>query len=44
MYLRTLELENVKLIDRLSLSFEHKGQPRMWTVLVARRGASWFAP
>ncbi len=38
MYLSHLQIENVKLIEELDLSFMRGGEPRMWTVLLGENG------
>ena len=38
MYIRNLEIKNLKLIRDLKINFSRGGEPRMWTVLVGRNG------
>ncbi len=38
MYLERLEIEHLKLIDRLELNFTRDGKPRLWTVLLGENG------
>jgi hypothetical protein len=38
MYLRRVELHNVKLIKRLNLDFMRGEEPRMWTVIIGPNG------
>ncbi len=39
MYLKSIEIENVKLLRELSLDFVNEdGSPRMWTVLIGENG------
>lgn len=38
MYIRTVDIESMRLMQRLTLSFERDGAPRMWTVLLGENG------
>ena len=38
MYVRSIHIENVKLLRDLKMSFLREGEPRMWTVFVAENG------
>ncbi len=40
MYIRHLEVENLKRLGRFELDFTHRGEPRMWTVLIGENGTA----
>lgn len=40
MYIRHLKVENLKRLGRFELDFMHRGEPRMWTVLIGENGTA----
>jgi ABC-type sugar transport system ATPase subunit len=40
MYIRQLRVEHLKRLANLELDFTHRGEPRMWTVLIGENGTA----
>ena len=40
MYIRHLKVENLKRLRSFELDFMHRGEPRMWTVLIGENGTA----
>lgn len=40
MYIRHLQVQNLKRLNDFGLSFVHRGKPRMWTVLIGENGTA----